>query len=958
MINEANQDAEESRAIEKTAIEQPESSGATAQAVAPETTQAETPETEVPHAGDVASETAEADTPETEAPQDAAIAAAEDEPAAGQEPATEGSQTSPGEESPAEQVEPVETPSSAETVAGSPVAAPGQTAPPERKPNRVVMAPKVPFATAPPPPPTPAPPASPVAPTATPVARKAPVVDEPIGSGDIDFGAILEQFEQEQTVFHQGDLVEGKVVGITDRGVLVDFGYKSEGFVPVEEFTGPGGEMTAVVGDPVEVIIRVMHAGDSAPQLSRIDALGRKVWDDIEAAFNSETPVTGHVVDKTKGGLRIDLNGVEAFLPGSQIDSRPIRGLDSYIGHDIEAQVIKFSRRRNNIVLSRKIITDKIVNVQKAETLSRIEIGYIVDGTIKNLTEYGAFVDIGGIDGLLHVTDMSWGRIHHPGDQFKVGEHIQVKVLKLDREREKVSLGFKQLLPDPWSTVVEVYPVNTKMKGIVSSVTEYGVFVELEAGVEGLVHVSEISWSRRAQSPKRLFHKGQEVEVQVLGVDTVEKRISLGMKQFAENPWDTVDIRYPVGAKVMGRVRNLTDFGAFIELEEGIDGLVHVSDITWAKKIKHPKDVLKKDQEVEAVVTSIDKRGQRLSLSMKDLTPSAWEGFVATHRPGDTVRGKVSRFTNFGVFVELGEGLEGLCHISELSDERVERPETVAELGQEMDFKILRIEPADQKIGLSHRAVGKASEQVVDTKIYSTEAKGGMASLGELAKLRFGDTAEEQPAQEDPEERKKAKQAAKKVKADEFAAKEAEAAMDSEPPAEEIPFEETAAEDSSGDEVSSPEVAADEPSNDQNTQTETPADQAPEPEPQQEPVPVAAEETPTQTEDEAKSEAEIAPDPAAPEASGEETVPAAGEGETVAETENPVAAEPDAVSETSEAPVGDDEKADTASDTGTQSSGAEPEPDMAPADAVTEEFSIDDTTGDDDSDEKKLTPPE
>ena len=685
MTNELIQDAEGSETIEKTAVEQAETSTATAEAVAPTTTEVSAPEAEAPVA-----------------------------------------------ETPAEPA-------------------------PEPEPAPVAAAPAI------------------AAPAAN--VDEADPADDSQSSGEIDFGAILEQFEQEQTVYHSGELVTGTVVGITDRGVLVDFGYKSEGFVPVEEFTSPSGEMMATVGETVEVVIRTIHSGDGAPQLSRHDALGRKVWDEIEAAFQAETPVIGRVVDKTKGGLRVDLNGIEAFLPGSQIDSRPIRGLDAYIGQDIEAQIIKFSRRRNNIVLSRKVLTDKVVNVQKAETMDKIDVGHVIDGTIKNLTEYGAFVDIGGIDGLLHVTDMSWGRIHHPGDQFKVGDHIQVKVLKLDREKEKISLGYKQLLPDPWSTVVEVYPVNSKLKGIVSSVTEYGVFVELEAGVEGLVHVSEVSWSRRSQSPKRMFHKGQEVDVQVLGVDTVEKRISLGMKQFQENPWDSVDIKYPIGAKIIGRVRNLTDFGAFVELEEGIDGLVHVSDISWAKKIKHPKDVLKKDQEVEAIVTSIDKRGQRLSLSMKDLTPSAWEGFVATHRPGDIVKGKVSRFTNFGVFVELGEGLEGLCHISELSDERVENAESVASLGQEMDFKILRIEPADQKIGLSHRAVGKEDEPIVDTKMYSTEAKGGMASLGELANLRFGgDAPEEAPAQEDPEEKKKAKQAAKKIKADEFAAKEAEAA--------------------------------------------------------------------------------------------------------------------------------------------------------------------------------------
>ncbi|MEK7857457.1 MAG: S1 RNA-binding domain-containing protein, partial [Acidobacteriota bacterium] len=348
-------------------------------------------------------------------------------------------------------------------------------------------------------------------------------------------------------------------------------------------------------------------------------------------------------------------------------------------------------------------ITDLVINEQKAATLSSIDVGYVVEGTIKNLTEYGAFVDIGGIDGLLHVTDMSWGRLGNPADQFKVNDHLQVKVLKLDREREKISLGYKQLLPDPWSTVVEMYHVNTKIMGKVSSVTEYGIFVELEPGVEGLVHVSEISWSKRSANPKRMFNKGDEVEVQVLGVDTEEKRISLGMKQLQDNPWHNIHERYPVGTKIHGKVRNLTDFGAFVEVEDGIDGLVHVSDITWAKKLKHPKDLLKKDQEVDAIVTNIDAAGQRLSLSMKDLTPSAWEGFVATHRPGDVVRGKVSRFTSFGIFVELGEGLEGLCHISELSDERVESAESVASLGKEMDFKILRIENEDQILPLHHR---------------------------------------------------------------------------------------------------------------------------------------------------------------------------------------------------------------------------------------------------------------
>ncbi len=586
-----------------------------------------------------------------------------------------------------------------------------------------------------------------------------PAATETPTSHEEDFGSILEKFEQEQTIYHNGDLVEGKVVGVSERGVLIDFGYKSEGIAPIEDFTSPEGEVTVNKGETVEVTIKNISTGDAPPMLSRADAVSRKSWEVIEKAFNDETPITGRVMDVTKGGLRVDLDGVEAFLPGSQVDSRPIRNLNSFVGQDIEAKIIKFSRKRNNIVLSRKVLTDEVVNKQKSETLDRIQEGFVIEGTVKNLTEYGAFVDIGGIDGLLHVTDMSWGRLQNPGEHFKVNDQVQVKVLKLDRQKEKVALGYKQLIPDPWSTVIEIYPINAKIKGRISSVTDYGAFVELEPGVEGLVHVSEMSWSKRSQSPKKLLRAGDEVEVQVLGIDTEDRRISLGMKQLQPNPWQTVHERYRIGQTVSGRVRNLTDFGAFIEIEDGIDGLVHVSDITWSKKVKHPKDVLKRDQEVQAVIKNIDIDNRRMSLSIKELTPSAWEAFVSTHKPGDVVRGKISRFTGFGVFVELGNDLEGLCHISELSDERVERPEDIGSIGQEMDFKILRIENDVQKIGLSARAVGKEDEPVIDTKNYSTEAKSGMASLGELMNLKRGGASEEETGDEQPRLSKKDRRA-------------------------------------------------------------------------------------------------------------------------------------------------------------------------------------------------------
>jgi small subunit ribosomal protein S1 len=570
--------------------------------------------------------------------------------------------------------------------------------------------------------------------------------DEGRGGGGFDFGAILDQYEQEQAQFQEGSVVKGTVVGVNDRGVMIDFGFKSEGFVPVEEFT-ENGELLVKRGDEVEVLVKHMESQEGVPILSRADAVRMRAWDELERAYQEGTPVRGRVVERVKGGVRVDVDGVAAFLPGSQIDSRPVRNLDSYRNQEIEAKVIKLNRKRSNVVLSRKALMDEQNAGKKGETLNNLEEGIIVDGQIKNLTDYGAFVDLGGIDGLLHVTDMSWGRLQNPGDMFKVGDTVQVKVLKFDKERERVSLGYKQLLPDPWESVDERYIVQSRVSGTVASVTDYGAFVELEPGIEGLVHVSEMSWSKRMKHPSKLVNPGDKVEAVVLGVDPKNRRISLGMKQVQPNPWDTLRERYQIGTRVSGRVRNLTDFGAFIEVEEGVDGLVHVTDISWNKRIKHPGEVLKKGQEIDAVVTNIDTENRRLSLSIKDTEPSSWDKFVNEHRPGDLVRGKISRFANFGAFVELADGLEGLCHVSELSEERVDKPEDVAQVGQEMEFRILRIDPETRKIGLSARAA-KSDEPIVDTKSYSTEAKGGMASLAELANLGFGRRTEEPRAEE------------------------------------------------------------------------------------------------------------------------------------------------------------------------------------------------------------------
>ena len=566
--------------------------------------------------------------------------------------------------------------------------------------------------------------------SATAVASQREDEEETRPAGE-DFGQLLDQFEQEQSTLQEGEVVRGTVVGITERGVVIDFGYKSEGIVNPNEFMEEG-KITVKRGDEVDVLVKNMESGEGFPVLSRADAVRLRAWDDLEKAYNDGSVIKGRVIERIKGGLRIDIDGIAAFLPGSQVDVRPIRNLDSLRDKQIEAKVIKLNRKRSNVVLSRKAVLEERDAGRKDQTLNQIEEDIIVEGQIKNLTDYGAFVDLGGIDGLLHVTDMSWGRLQNPSELFKVGDTVQVKVLKFDRERERVSLGYKQLLPDPWETIEERFPPATRITGKIASVADYGAFVELEPGVEGLVHVSEMSWSKRIKHPSKIVSPGDTVEVEVLSVDPRARRVSLGMKQVQENPWKTIGERYHVGDRVHGRVRNLTDFGAFIEIEDGVDGLVHVSDISWSRRVKHPGEVLKKGQQVDAVITTIDPENRRMSLSIKELEPNAWNDFVAAHKPGDIVKGKIARFAGFGAFVELGDNLEGLCHISELSDERVSKPEDAVQLGQEMEFRILRIDAENKKIGLSARAAAR-EEPIIEQKTYTSEAGGGMASLAELA---------------------------------------------------------------------------------------------------------------------------------------------------------------------------------------------------------------------------------
>jgi small subunit ribosomal protein S1 len=502
----------------------------------------------------------------------------------------------------------------------------------------------------------------------------------------------------------EGDIIKGTILELRDDVVLVDIGYKSEGLIPLREFRSPAGEITAKVGDVVDVYLEQREDSDGLIVLSREKAEKIKIWEELSQYYEKGAPVTGMILGRTKGGLIVDI-GVRAFLPGSQVDLRPVRDLDKLIGKAFPMKIIKLNQKRGNIVLSRRELLEEERKHLKEETLATLAEGKKIKGKIKNITEYGAFVDLGGLDGLLHITDMSWGRIGHPSELFQVGDEIDVVVLKFDRQNERVSLGYKQRLPDPWEAVEERYPVGSKLKGKVVSMTDYGAFVELQDGVEGLVHISEMSWTQRVKHPSKVVAIGDQVDVVVLDVDRGNKRISLGMRQAEPNPWNFIEERYPVGTRVEGRVRNLADFGAFVELEEGIDGLIHISDMSWTKRIRHPSEMLKKGEKVDAIVLHVDKTNHRISLGLKQVQQDPWQAAVPEkYRVGMDVQGKVIRTTDFGAFVELEDGVEGLLHVSELSQERVNKPEDVVQVGQDLVLRVIKLDPEERKIGLSLRA--------------------------------------------------------------------------------------------------------------------------------------------------------------------------------------------------------------------------------------------------------------
>ncbi len=537
-----------------------------------------------------------------------------------------------------------------------------------------------------------------------------------------DFGRLLEESLGGP---EEGSVAKGRVVDITNDYAVVDIGYKSEGLVPLSEFRGEDGQAQVQIGDEVEVLVERLEDADGMVVLSKDKADKIRIWDEISKAAEAGEVVEGKIVARIKGGLSVDI-GVRAFLPGSQVALRPVRQLEKLIGETYKFKIIKFNRRRGNIVLSRRVLLEEERAKLRAKTLEILEEGAVMKGVVKNITDYGAFVDLGGIDGLLHVTDMSWGRVSHPSEVVNIGDEVEVKVLSFDRERERVSLGIKQLKPDPWESADERYPIGSRIKGRVVSLADYGAFVELEPGIEGLVHVSEMSWTKRVNHPSEVVKVGDEVEVMILNVDMNRRRISLGMKQCQPNPWDLLEERYPVGAVVRGQIRNITDFGIFVGVDEGIDGLIHVSDISWTKRVGHPATLYKVGDEVEAVVLHIDKENERFSLGIKQLTPDPWAGITARYRVGSIVTGKVSNITDFGVFVELEPGVEGLVHVSEVSSEKVDDLKSLLEVGQEIQAEVLNIDQEERKISLSMKAI--EDEQVRAEKMALDQLNKEMAA--------------------------------------------------------------------------------------------------------------------------------------------------------------------------------------------------------------------------------------
>ena len=582
---------------------------------------------------------------------------------------------------------------------------------------------------------------------------------QPVGSEDVvpekDRGdAIKEEsfqelYEESLKSIKEGEVVRGNVIQVTDDYVMVDIGYKSEGQIRISEFTDEKGKVTAKVGDQVDVLLEYHEDENGEIVLSKEKATKIKVWDEISKIYKDDGVIEGRIVSKVKGGLSVDI-GVQAFLPGSQVDLRPVRNLDSLIGQQCQFKILKYNKKRRNVVLSRRVLLEKEREELKSDTLDRLEEGKILKGVVKNITEYGVFVDLGGIDGLLHITDMSWGRVGHPSEMCSIGDSIEVMVLNFDPEKERVSLGLKQLSEDPWSSVDARYPEGGRVTGRVVSLTDYGAFVELEPGIEGLIHVSEMSWTAKVRHPSKVVSVGDVVEAVVLNLNKDNKRISLGMKQVEPNPWDVIGEKYPVGTTIQGKIKNITDFGLFIGIDEGIDGLVHISDLSWTKRIKHPSELYKKGEEIQAIVLNIDKENERFSLGVKQLNVDPWEEIPKRYPVGSSVVGTVTNVTDFGLFVEIEEGIEGLVHVSEISKEKIKTPVGLFQEGQEVTAKVVNIGREERKIGLSLKRLEEEEEK---TRYYDyiDSPKAATSNLGQLLKEELEGRADNLLGGEDKE---------------------------------------------------------------------------------------------------------------------------------------------------------------------------------------------------------------
>ncbi len=542
--------------------------------------------------------------------------------------------------------------------------------------------------------------------------------DRPTEAGDsegeeqeLGYDELVVLYEESMRHLSEGQIVTGQVIAVSSNHVVVDVGYKSEGLIPVEEFTNHEGQVTVQPGEEVEVLLERTEDAEGHVLLSKHKAERMKVWADIEESYRAGEIIHGRIIDRIKGGLTVDV-GIRAFLPGSLVDIKPVKNLESLKGQQLEFKVISLDRRRNNVVLSRKAVLEREFAAQKAETLEKLRDGIRIPGVVKNITDYGVFVDLGGIDGLLHITDISWGRVNHPSDHFAVGDEIEVVVLKFDPETERVSLGYKQRTEDPWSLVDKQYPLGSRVRGKVVSLVDYGAFVELEEGVEGLVHVSEISWTKKVVNPSKVVSVGDKVEAIVSELDLSQRRISLSLRQAERNPWEELAVSHPVDSVIEGKVRNLTEFGAFVQITDEIDGLIHVSDMSWTKRIKHPNEVLNRGDDVKARITNIDVDNQRVSLSIKEFLPNEWDGFFASHSAGDTVTGRIVNVTDFGLFVDIYNGLEGLAHVSEIDVEGAGLEEQY-EVGDWVSARILRIEEDEKKVGLTMRGVTQPTEDEI-----------------------------------------------------------------------------------------------------------------------------------------------------------------------------------------------------------------------------------------------------